>query len=114
MWIRAFRAAVPLMTSAALVMTACGTPEPTVSMTPSAASFKPAYSEVACPDDVEVALLVEHACGRLSVLEDRSKPAGWTISVFVVQMDPPEGDRSPHPTLAIPGDIGDAAGFGGL
>jgi pimeloyl-ACP methyl ester carboxylesterase len=101
------------MASAALVMAACGTTEPTVSPTPSAGTFQPSYSEVACPDDVEVALLVAHACGRLSVLEDRSKPAGRTISLFVVRMAPP-GEASADPMLAIFGDIGDAAGFGGM
>jgi len=102
-----------LMASAALVMVACGTTEPTVSTAPSVATFQPSYSEVACPDDIEVALLVEHACGRLGVLEDRTKPAGRTISIFVVRMDPP-GEASADPMLAIGGDIGDPAGFGGL
>ena len=113
MRIRSLTPALSLIASAALVMAACGTTEPTVSAAPSVAAFQPSYSEVECPDDVEVALLVEHACGRLSVLEDRTKPAGRTISVFVVRMDPP-GEASADPMLAIGGDIGDAPGFGGI
>ena len=69
---RSLTPAISLITSAALVMAACGTTEPTVSTAPSLAAFQPSYSEVVCRDDVEVALLVEHACGRLSVLEDRA------------------------------------------
>jgi pimeloyl-ACP methyl ester carboxylesterase len=110
---RSLGSALPLMASAALVMAACGPNPPTVSTAPSDEPFNPSYSEVLCPDDVEVALLVEHACGRLSVLEDRTKPAGRTISVFVVRMDPP-GEGSADPMLGISGDIGDPAGFGGL
>jgi pimeloyl-ACP methyl ester carboxylesterase len=115
MWIRAFRAAMPLMASAALVLDACGTTEPTVTPRPSGATtFQPTYAAIACPEDVEIALLVRHACGRLRVLEDRSTPAGRTITVFVVRMDPPGGGGSSDPMLGIGGDIGDAAGFGGL
>jgi pimeloyl-ACP methyl ester carboxylesterase len=113
MQIRRLGWALPLMASVALVLATCATPEPTVSPAPSDKGFQPTYTRVACPDDVEIALLVEHSCGRLSVLEDRTKPAGRTISVFVVRMDPP-GEASADPMLAIGGDIGDAAGFGGL
>ena len=49
------------------------------------AAFTPTYSLGPCPDEVEVAALVDHSCGRLTVLEDRSKPAGRTIDLLVVQ-----------------------------
>jgi pimeloyl-ACP methyl ester carboxylesterase len=114
MRIRPLGSALSLIASAALVMAACGTTEPTVSTAPSVATFQPTYADIACPDDVEVAFLVQHACGRLSVLEDRSKPAGRTISVFVVRIDPPAGQGSSDPMLTIGGDIGDPIGFGGL
>jgi pimeloyl-ACP methyl ester carboxylesterase len=114
MRIRSLGSALALMASAALVMAACGTTEPTVSTAPSVATFKPSYSEVVCPDDVEVALLVQHSCGRLSVLEERSEPAGRTISLFVVRMDPPGGPVSADPIVTIGNDIGDPVGFGGL
>jgi pimeloyl-ACP methyl ester carboxylesterase len=113
MRLRQFQSALSLMTFAALVMAACATPEPTVSTAPTVATFQPSYSEVECPDDVEVALLVEHECGHLSVLEDRTMPAGRKISVFVVRMDPP-GQASADPMLAIGADIGDAFGIGGM
>lgn len=113
MRLRRLRSAPWPMAAAALVMAACGTTEPTVSTAPSIAAFQPSYSEVVCPDDVEITLLIHHSCGRLSVLEDHSKPAGRTISLFVVRMDPP-GEASADPMLVIGGDIGDAAGFGGL
>jgi pimeloyl-ACP methyl ester carboxylesterase len=114
MRLRRLPAALPLLATAALVLTACGTTAPTVSTSPSVAAFQPSYAQVACPDDVEIALLVQHACGHLTVLEDRSKPAGRTISIFVLRMDPPAGQTSSDPMLAIGGDIGDAAGFGGM
>jgi len=114
MRIRPLGSALPLIASAALLMAACGTTEPTVSPAPSVGTFQPTYADIACPDDVEVAFLVQHACGRLSVLEDRSKPAGRTISVFVVRIDPPAGQGSADPMLTIGGDIGDPVGFGGL
>lgn len=109
-----FSSAIRLMACAALAMAACATTEPSITPVPTATTFRPTYAHITCPDDVEVALLVPHACGRLSVLEDRTKPAGRTISVFVVRMDPPEGPGSSDPMLGIGGDIGDAAGFGGL
>lgn len=113
MHVRPLRSAVPLA-AAALALAACGSTEPTASPDPTVGTFRPTYAEVACPEDVEVQLLVQHACGRLTVLEDRSRPEGRTINVFVVRMEPPGGQGSSDPMLAISGDIGDAAGFGGL
>jgi uncharacterized lipoprotein YmbA len=46
---RSLGSALPLIASAALVMAACGTTEPTVSTAPSVATFQPSYSEVVCP-----------------------------------------------------------------
>jgi hypothetical protein len=48
------RSALSLMASAALLMGACGTTEPTVSPRPSAGTFQPTYADIACPEDVEV------------------------------------------------------------
>jgi pimeloyl-ACP methyl ester carboxylesterase len=114
MRVRKLRSGLALAT-AAVTLAACGATEPTGS--PPAASggaFQPTYAEVACPQDVEIQLLVEHACGRLTVLEDRGRPDGRTISIFILRMEPPGGDSSPDPMLAISGDIGDAASFGGM
>ena len=107
-------AGLALMACVALVMAACGTTEPSISPRPSVGTFQPTFADIPCPDDVEIALLVQHACGRLRVLEDRTKPAGRTISVFVVRIDPPEGQGSADPVLNIGGDIGDELGFGGM
>jgi pimeloyl-ACP methyl ester carboxylesterase len=107
-------AGLALMACVALVMAACGITEPSVSPGPSVGTFRPTFADIPCPDDVEIVLLVQHACGRLSVLEDRSKPAGRTISVFVVRMDPSGGQGSSDPMLNIGVDIGDAFGFGGM
>jgi pimeloyl-ACP methyl ester carboxylesterase len=107
-------AGLALMACVALVMAACATTEPSVSSGPSAGTFQPTFADIPCPDDVEIVLLVQHACGRLSVLEDRSKPSGRTISVFVVRIDPPRGAGSSDPMLNLGGDIGDAFGFGGM
>lgn len=105
--------AFPLMASAALVLAACGTTTEPSATPDETAGFQPSFAEVTCPEDVELRLLVPHACGHLTALEDRSRPDGATVSVFVVRMDPP-GEAAPDPMLAISGDIGNATEFGGM
>ena len=55
------------------------------SCTGAEATFRPTFATVDCPDEVAVVILSEHSCGYLTVLEDREKPDGRTIRLFVVR-----------------------------
>ncbi len=57
----------------------------------------------------------ETTCGYLTVLENRSRPTGRTIRLFVARFEPPQGILHPDP-MVVPGspDLGRAADFGGL
>jgi pimeloyl-ACP methyl ester carboxylesterase len=76
-------------------------------------SFRPHFEEVACPDDVEIQVLPEHACGYLTVLENRAKSNGRTIRLFVLKVLPPEQDHPDDPVFTLGGNIGEAAEIGG-
>jgi pimeloyl-ACP methyl ester carboxylesterase len=72
----------------------------------------PSYSAAPCPRDVQVQLLVRHSCGYLTVLEDRSRPDGRTLRLFVVRIPPP--DERPHPdsVLILGDDVGALPDYG--
>ena len=92
------------------LLTACtATPDPTPS--PSA-TFAPTFVEEACPTDVEVTLLVDHACGSLTVLQNRAAEDGATVRLLVVRMDAPEGAPATDPILVAGADIGDELQIG--
>jgi pimeloyl-ACP methyl ester carboxylesterase len=106
---RAGRRALAVTVALAVGLGACSpapTPVPTGSA-PSAAApatgFTPTFVEAPCPDDIEILALVDHSCGYLTVLEDRSKPTGRTIQLLMV--------RTPVPDAA-PRE-GTGGGFGG-
>ena len=58
------------------------------------------YREVTCPADVTRNAQMTSRCGVLTVPENRSKPNGRTIELFVVR-ERPSGAVRPDPVLAI-------------
>ena len=62
------------------------------------AAFHPSFRAGPCPEDLEPILIPIHSCGFLTVLQDRSRPDGRTIDLFVVRVEPQAGrptDRYP-------------------
>jgi hypothetical protein len=51
-------------------------------------AFHPSLTWGQCPIDVEIQFISRHQCGWLTVLEDRSKPEGRTLQLFVVKTWP--------------------------
>lgn len=80
----------------------------------SAVPFEPRFVEVDCPAEVTMVIVLEVHCGRLAVLEDRSKIEGGTIELFVLRIEPPGGATSPDPMIAVGGTLGESVGYGGL
>jgi pimeloyl-ACP methyl ester carboxylesterase len=80
----------------------------------SSESSSPAFTLVACPQDVQVQLLVPHSCGYLTVPEDRSQPQGGTVRLFVVRFPPPDLSPHPDPVLILGGAIGAVTEYGKL
>ncbi len=91
---------------------ACTTAQPEPSPGSTAAAFAPEFAEEACPADVEVTLLVDHSCGYLTVLQDRSRAGGATVRLLVVRMDPPGAVAAVDPMLVAGADIGDEPHIG--
>jgi pimeloyl-ACP methyl ester carboxylesterase len=58
-------------------------------------------------------VVVAVSCGYLTVLEDRSRPDGRTIQVFVVRIEPPGGTTTPDPVLAL-GHLASQDGYGSM
>src|SRR5687768_1623605 len=58
------------------------------------------YREVTCPPDVTRNAQATARCGFLTVPENRSKPTGRTIQLFVVR-ERPNGALRPDPVLAV-------------
>lgn len=80
----------------------------------SSGSFSSALTLVECPEDVQIQLLVRHACGYLTVPEDRSQPHGPTVRLFVVKIPPPHQRPRPDPFLILGGEIGAVPNYGKL
>jgi pimeloyl-ACP methyl ester carboxylesterase len=77
-------------------------------------SSSPGFTDVVCPQDVQIQLLVRHSCGYLTVPEDRSQPQGRTVRLFVVKFPPPDPSPSPDPVLILGGAIGAVTEYGKL
>lgn len=58
-----------MLAAAALILAGC-------TGGPGSPAFRPSFHQVRCPADVEVQLVAPHSCGYLTVLQDRSQPAG--------------------------------------
>lgn len=57
----------------------------------SESAFHPSFEAHPCPRELESVLIPTHSCGYLTVLEDRSRPSGRTIRLFVVRIEPQGG-----------------------
>ena len=78
------------------------------------ATFQPSYHEHACPEDLDFALVERHTAG-LTVLEDRSKPDGRTIKLFVVHVVPQSGTAGNPDSIFVPGTrLATVQGFFGV
>lgn len=77
------------------------------------APFRPSYAEVACPPDVSGVIVADLSCGYLTTLEDRDRPVGRTVRVFVARILP-TGEIPPDPYLLVGGDLADETNFGGF
>jgi pimeloyl-ACP methyl ester carboxylesterase len=77
------------------------------------AGVRPHFDAVACPDDVTSDVVVSLSCGYLTVLEDRSRPNGRTIQVFVVRLDPPGGTTTADPVVIL-GHLASQDGYGAM
>lgn len=62
------------------------------------AAFTPAFARTRCPA-VQDFVVLQMTCGYLTVLENRSRPAGRTIRLFVTRIEPPQGTPKPGPML---------------
>jgi pimeloyl-ACP methyl ester carboxylesterase len=92
----------------AFAIAGCGAPpatkiqsaDPTTAAMAVTASPASNFETVACPPEVDRAAVSEAACGYLTVPEDRQRPDGGTVRLFVVRQRPP-GTLAPDPVLAI-------------
>jgi len=66
-----------------------------------------------CPSDVEVTFLSRHECGYLTVLEDRSEPAGRTIRMLVAKVWPVGIEPLPGIGTGFGGNVGDPRALSG-
>ena len=110
----------------ALIVAACGssTPSPAPSATPSRevptptastpVGFHPVFAPSSCPDDLTAVVVDAPTCGFLTVLEDRSRPAGRTIRIFVARIEPPGGSTTPDPMLALGESLAARVEYGGV
>ena len=69
----------------------------------STSPFRPSFKKEQCPQDLESLLIPTHSCGYLTVLEDRSRPAGRTIQLFVVRIEPQGGRPANGAAMFAPG-----------
>ncbi|MDQ6795280.1 MAG: alpha/beta fold hydrolase [Chloroflexota bacterium] len=77
--------------------------------------FEPSFEVSPCPDDVSGEVVYSISCGYLTTLEDRSKPMGRTVRMFVVRIDPPGGATTPDPMIMVSGGtFGARPDYGGL
>jgi pimeloyl-ACP methyl ester carboxylesterase len=93
--------------------TPVNTSGPPIASAPAGTVFHPHFDPSPCPDDVTSEIVIGVSCGYLTVLEDRSKPDGRTIQVFVVRLAPPGGTATPDPILAL-GHLASQDGYGAM
>lgn len=75
--------------------------------------FVPTFAKQSCPDDVTANVVIPVSCGYVTVLEDRSKPAGRTIQLFVARFDPPGGTTTLDPVITL-GHLASQDGYGDM
>jgi pimeloyl-ACP methyl ester carboxylesterase len=69
-------------------------------------AFQPTYKATDCPADVLPSIADFRTCGYVTVPEDRSKPQGRTIRLFLTHVVPPDGDPASDPLLTLGADLG--------
>jgi pimeloyl-ACP methyl ester carboxylesterase len=92
------------MTALALLATGCtggGASKPT---------YIPTYRNADCPPEVRTSTTRETKCGYLTVPQDRSKPTGRQIRVFVFRMEPDLATHAP-PVVYVGGDLGSSLDY---
>ena len=100
--------ALPAALAVCVLLTAC-------TSTASGSGFHPSFHSAPCPSDLEFLLIPTHSCGYLTVLEDRSRPAGRTIRLFVVRIEPQAGRPADGAAMFVPGeDLGMESDFYGV
>lgn len=109
-----FFAAVLLIAGCSMV-TPTGGPSttPTSAAPMSGAPFEPTFAKQSCPDDVTANIVIPVSCGYLTVLENRSKPTGRTIEIFVARFDPPGGTTTSDPVITL-GHLASQDGYGDM
>jgi pimeloyl-ACP methyl ester carboxylesterase len=112
--------AVALVCASAIVLACASTPQvpaptPTsdVAQLPTSAPSHATFAASACPDDVTSQVVVPVTCGFLTVPEDRGKPDGGTVQVFVVRFDPPGGTTTADPVIVL-GHLATQDGYGDM
>ncbi len=77
------------------------------------AAFTPTVVPAKCPADVQGIVVLKMTCGYLTVLENRSRPAGPTIKLFVTRIKPPQGHPKPDP-MFVAGDLAVVPDYAGI
>ena len=72
-------------------------------------AFKPEFSPGACPDHLDVPDDATLTCGYVTVLEDRAKPDGRAIELYVVRIRGPYPLRYRDPVIYLAGGPGGSA-----
>jgi pimeloyl-ACP methyl ester carboxylesterase len=86
---------------------------PACTSTPQPVTFRPSLVWGPCPEDVETTFLSPHQCGTLTVLANRAKPKGATITLLVGKVPPPAGARTPGTGTSFGANFGDAETISG-
>jgi pimeloyl-ACP methyl ester carboxylesterase len=79
----------------------------------SKATFAPSAAAAKCPDDIKSSVLGPHACGYLTVLEDRTRPDGPKIRLFYLRVQPEGGPTEPEPITSVGQEIAQPPDYGG-
>jgi pimeloyl-ACP methyl ester carboxylesterase len=95
--------ALVALSIAALSCTGVGAARPT---------FHPTLRWAACPSDVEIQYFSRHRCGWLTVLQDRSTPAGKTVRLLVVETWPVGETPLPGLDSGFGSDLGNGHSYG--
>ena len=72
-------------------------------------AFEPDFSGAACPGNLYVPDDATLTCGYVTVLEDRAKPDGRTIDLYVVRIRGPYPSRHSDPVIYLAGGPGGSA-----
>ena len=99
-------AAVIALAVIALVARQAHAQEPSA---PGPQAFKPEFSPGACPERLNVPHDAFLRCGYVTVLEDRAKPDGRTIELYVVRIRALSPIRHPDPVIYLAGGPGGSA-----